>query len=132
MSRKEIPDSAIEIVAQHINNRSSKNYGINAVGNEANIETPQIFEIHDQPGLCSQENALRRRKSSLGCFASCGRQVSRECHYSLQPGLLCVSTRPAKDARNWLVLAFSLGKELKQLAFDEPDLEPLWLQIGKI
>jgi len=46
MSRKEIPDSAIEIVAEHINNRSNKNYGINSVGNESNIETPQIFEIH--------------------------------------------------------------------------------------
>ena len=45
MSRKEIPDSAIETVAQHINNRSNKNYGISSVGNEANIETPQIFEI---------------------------------------------------------------------------------------
>jgi hypothetical protein len=46
MSRQEIPDSAIEIVAEHINSRSSKNYGINSVGNETNIETPQIFEIH--------------------------------------------------------------------------------------
>jgi hypothetical protein len=45
MSQKEIPDSAIETVAQHINNRSNKNYGINTVGDEANIETPQIFEI---------------------------------------------------------------------------------------
>ncbi|MGA9777801.1 MAG: hypothetical protein ACLPRE_06935 [Limisphaerales bacterium] len=46
MPRKEIPDSAIETVAQHINNRSNKNYGISSVGNQANIETPQIFEIH--------------------------------------------------------------------------------------
>src|SRR4030042_1000992 len=45
MSRKEIPDSAIETVAQHINNRSNKNYGINPIGNEDNIETPQVFEI---------------------------------------------------------------------------------------
>jgi signal transduction histidine kinase len=45
MSQKEIPDSAIEIVAEHINSRSSKNYGINSVGNESNIETPQVFEI---------------------------------------------------------------------------------------
>lgn len=45
MSRKEIPDSAIEAVARHINNRSNKNYGINPIGNEENIETPQIFEI---------------------------------------------------------------------------------------
>lgn len=41
----EIPDKAIETVAQHINERSSKNYGIAPVGYEANIETPQIFEI---------------------------------------------------------------------------------------
>ncbi len=45
MNRKEIPDSAIETVAQHINSRSNKNYGINPIGNEANIETPQVFEI---------------------------------------------------------------------------------------
>ncbi len=45
MSRKEIPDSAIEIVAKHINTRSNKNYGIPVIGHEENIETPQIFEI---------------------------------------------------------------------------------------
>lgn len=45
MSRQEIPDSAIEQVAKHINARSNKNYGIPAVGNEHNLETPQIFEI---------------------------------------------------------------------------------------
>jgi len=45
MSRKEIPDSAIEAVARHLNSRSSKNYGITPVGNEDNIETPQVFEI---------------------------------------------------------------------------------------
>jgi len=45
MSRKEIPDSAIETVARHINTRSNKNYGINPIGQADNIETPQIFEI---------------------------------------------------------------------------------------
>jgi hypothetical protein len=45
MTRKEIPDSAIELVAKHINARSNKNFGIPAVGNDDNIETPQIFEI---------------------------------------------------------------------------------------
>lgn len=45
MSRKEIPDSAIELVAKHINTRSNKNYNIPVIGNEENIETPQIFEI---------------------------------------------------------------------------------------
>ena len=45
MSKKEIPDSAIEAVARQINTRSNKNYGINPIGVEDNIETPQIFEI---------------------------------------------------------------------------------------
>ena len=45
MSRKEIPDSAIELVAKHINTRSNKNYGIPVIGNDDNLETPQIFEI---------------------------------------------------------------------------------------
>lgn len=45
MSRKEIPDSAIEAVARHINSRSNKNYSINPIGDENNIESPQIFEI---------------------------------------------------------------------------------------
>ncbi len=45
MSRKEIPDSAIEAVARHINTRNNKNYGINPVGSQDNIETPQVFEI---------------------------------------------------------------------------------------
>ncbi|WAL61248.1 DNA double-strand break repair nuclease NurA [Thermocoleostomius sinensis] len=45
MPRKEIPDSAIELVAKHINTRSNKNYSIPVVGHKENIETPQIFEI---------------------------------------------------------------------------------------
>jgi len=45
MTRKEIPDSAIELVAKFINERSNKNYGIPVVGNNDNVETPQIFEI---------------------------------------------------------------------------------------
>jgi len=45
MTGKEIPDSAIELVAKHINSRNNKNYGIPVIGNIDNIETPQIFEI---------------------------------------------------------------------------------------
>lgn len=45
MAGKEIPDSAIELVAKHINTRSNKTYGIPVIGNEENIETPQVFEI---------------------------------------------------------------------------------------
>lgn len=46
MSNKEIPDSAIEIVAKYINKRSNKPYQIPIVGMSDNVETPQYFEIH--------------------------------------------------------------------------------------
>ena len=45
MSHKEISDGAIEQVAKHINDRSNKPYHIPVIGNDANLETPQIFEI---------------------------------------------------------------------------------------
>lgn len=45
MSKKEIPDSAIEAVARQINERSNKPYQIPIVGIPENIETPQYFEI---------------------------------------------------------------------------------------
>lgn len=45
MTRKEIPDYAIELVAKHINERSNKYYGIPIVGSATNLETPQVFEI---------------------------------------------------------------------------------------
>jgi len=45
LSYKEIPDSAIESVAKHINQRNNKNYRIPVIGNPENAETPQIFEI---------------------------------------------------------------------------------------
>ena len=40
-----IPQSAIDSIAQHINQRSNKQYNIPVVGNASNVETPQIFEI---------------------------------------------------------------------------------------
>lgn len=45
MSKKEIPDSAIEAVARQINQRSNKPYQIPIVGIPENLETPQYFEI---------------------------------------------------------------------------------------
>lgn len=45
MNTKYIPDSAIDMVAKHINERSNKPYSIPVVGVEGNCETPQIFEI---------------------------------------------------------------------------------------
>lgn len=40
-----IPQSVIDSIAKHINDRSNKSYSIPTVGNELSPETPQIFEI---------------------------------------------------------------------------------------
>jgi len=40
-----IPQTAIDSVAQHINQRTNKQYNIPTVGDASNPETPQIFEI---------------------------------------------------------------------------------------
>lgn len=40
-----IPQSAIDAIAKHINERSNKQYNIPVVGTVTNHETPQIFEI---------------------------------------------------------------------------------------
>ena len=39
-----------------------------------------------------------------------------------------------KLAREWLEKSFAIGgaKELKLMALDDPDLEPLWAEVGKI
>ncbi len=41
----EIPQDAIDIIAQHINTRNNRNYSIPVVGIPDNPETPQYFEI---------------------------------------------------------------------------------------
>lgn len=45
MPGTEIPDSAINAIARHINERSNKEFHIPVIGNESNLETPQVFEI---------------------------------------------------------------------------------------
>ncbi|GAB4555080.1 MAG: hypothetical protein Tsb0014_47760 [Pleurocapsa sp.] len=45
MSGTEIPDSAINAIARHINERSNKEFHIPVIGNEGNLETPQVFKI---------------------------------------------------------------------------------------
>ena len=67
MSNKEIPDSAIEIVAKHINTRSNKPYQIPIVGIPENVETPQYFEIHPFDQI---DNSDRRFYSIDGSYNS--------------------------------------------------------------
>jgi len=45
----------------------------------------------------------------------------------------CRRMNRVEDARQWLEKAFAVGdsKELKLKALDDPDLEPLWREIGK-
>ncbi len=45
MTGKEIPDSAIDAIARHINEKSNKEFYIPVIGNQDNLETPQVFEI---------------------------------------------------------------------------------------
>lgn len=45
MNRKEIPDSAIEVVARHINERNNRQTNIPISGPDDNTETPHYFEI---------------------------------------------------------------------------------------
>jgi hypothetical protein len=46
--------------------------------------------------------------------------------------VLCLPTRQAGGRQLWLERAFALDekKELKLMALDDPDLEPLWKNIG--
>lgn len=67
LTRKEIPDSAIEIVARHINNRNNKNFGIPVIGSQDNIETPQIFEIIPFEDI---DNSTRRFYAVDGSYNS--------------------------------------------------------------
>lgn len=45
MNQKEIPDSAIEVVAKHINERNNRQTNIPISGPDENTETPHYFEI---------------------------------------------------------------------------------------
>ena len=45
MGIKEIPNEAINQVAQHINDRSNKRYSIPIVSVRDNSETPHVFEV---------------------------------------------------------------------------------------
>jgi len=40
-----ISETAISLVAKHINERNNKSYAIPIIGSPENTETPQIFEI---------------------------------------------------------------------------------------
>jgi hypothetical protein len=75
---KEIPESTIEIVAKHINDRSNKSYKIPIIGSLDNSETPQFFEIIDFAEIDSSERRY---------YAIDGSYNSQEFYNGLSIGL---------------------------------------------
>jgi hypothetical protein len=100
MTRKEIPDSAIELVAKHINARSNKNYGIPVVGNDDNIETPQIFEIIPFDQIDNSE---------LRFYAIDGSYNSEQFYNGLSIGIYAAG-----------YVCFHQGKQLRMNNMDDP------------
>jgi hypothetical protein len=100
MPRKEIPDSAIEAVAQQINARSTKNHGISVVGNADNIETPQIFEILPFAKIDETERRF---------YAIDGSYNSEEFYNGLAIAMYSAG-----------YVCFQHGKQLRMNGFDDP------------
>lgn len=64
---REVPDAAIQIIAERIRSRSNKSHGIPVKGDAANCETPQIFEILD---FATIDQSDRRFYAIDGSFKS--------------------------------------------------------------
>jgi len=98
--RKEIPDSAIELVAKHINTRSNKNYGIPIIGHEENIETPQIFEITPFDQIDDSDRRF---------YAIDGSYNSEQFYNGLSVGIYAAG-----------YICFHRGKQLRMNLLDDP------------
>lgn len=100
MAHSDIPDSAIEMVAQFINQRHNKHYGIPVVGNQNNVETPQIFEI-----LPFDKIDNTRRKF----YAVDGSYNSEQFYNGLSIGMYTAG-----------YICYCEGKQLRQNNLDDP------------
>jgi len=100
MTRKEIPDSTIELVAQHINARSNKPHGIPVVGNIDNIETPQIYEIIPFDQIDDSQSRF---------YAIDGSYNSQEFYNGLSIGIYAAG-----------YICYHLGKQLRMNTSDDP------------
>lgn len=78
MNREEIPDTAIEAVAQHINSRNNKDHRIPVVGVSDNTKTPQYFEILPFDEIDNSERSF---------FAVDGSRNSEDFYNGLSIGL---------------------------------------------
>ncbi len=90
-------------------------------------------------GWVHQAYALRHMKDA-GCKAAWAALLPAADRFPTDPtiafDLACYACQLGKltEARDWLSKAIELGdeKEIKARALDDPDLEPLWANIGKL
>ena len=100
MSGTEIPDSAINAIARHINERSNKEFYIPVIGNENNLETPQVFEIIPFDRI---DNSKRR------FYAIDGSYNSEQFYNGLSVGIYAGG-----------YVCFHEGKQIKMNSLDDP------------
>lgn len=97
---KEIPESAIEIVAKHINDRNNKSYSIPIIGSSDNTETPQFFEIIEFDEI---DNSERR------FYAIDGSYNSQDFYNGLSVGIYTAG-----------YICYHRGKQLRMNDLDDP------------
>ena len=100
MPGSEIPDSAINAIARHINERSNKEFHIPVIGNERNLETPQVFEIIPFDRI---DNSQRR------FYAIDGSYNSEQFYNGLSVGIYAGG-----------YVCFHEGKQIKMNSTDDP------------
>jgi hypothetical protein len=97
---KEIPESAIGVVARHINDRSNKSYSIPVIGSSDNPETPQFFEIIEFDKI---DNSERR------FYAIDGSNNSQDFYNGLSIGIYTAG-----------YICYHRGKQLRMNDLDDP------------
>lgn len=100
MPATEIPDSAINAIARHINERSNKEFHIPVIGNEHNLETPQVFEIIPFDDM---DNSQRR------FYAIDGSYNSEQFYNGLSVGIYAGGC-----------VCFQEGKQVRMNSIDDP------------
>jgi hypothetical protein len=95
-----IPQSAIDSIAQHINQRNNKQYNIPVVGTATNPETPQIFEIIPFEQIDNTD---------LQFFAVDGSSNSHSFYNGVSIGLYRGG-----------YICFQLGKQVRMNNYDDP------------
>jgi len=97
---KEIPETAIEVVAKHINDRNNKSYSIPVIGSPNNPETPQFFEIIEFDKIDDSERRF---------YAIDGSYNSQDFYNGLSIGVYTAG-----------YLCYYKGKQLRMNDLDDP------------